>query len=136
MVENNNEWLRGRGIGRERLAGHIGDFLEGNGFKVEKAESAEPPETLVRSELAKMNPAVPTSGRRMSFRITPTSGGCAIWWLEPLSVTDGDRPRVDRFVRELFQHVERAVLTESHGTAKLTRAPGSHLPWEPPVAPR
>jgi hypothetical protein len=37
---------------------------------------------------------------------------------------------MERFVRELAAHLERAVLTESHGTAKVSRAPAGRWPWE------
>ena len=127
---DSTEWLRGRGIGRERLAGHLGEFLESNGFRVDRNESTEPPETSVKAELHRMNPAVPEGGKLLEFRLSPTSGGCAVWWVAPISISEADRARFLRLVRELHQHVERAVSTESHGTAKITRAPGSPLPWE------
>ncbi len=125
------EWLRGRGIGRERLAGHLGDFLESNGFRVDRAERPAPPETSLIAELVRRNPAVPDGGRRLELRLVPTSGGCAVYWVAPAEVSEADRPRLDRLVRELLQHVERSVSTGSHGTAKVARPPGLRLPWEP-----
>ena len=125
------EWLRGRGIGRERLAGHLSQFLEEYGFRVEKTESLEPAETRVSGELQRANPSVPASGRRFEFRIYPTSGGCAVDWLAPVAVEAADRGRFDRLVRELQQHLERSVSTESHGTAKISAPPGNRKPWDP-----
>src|SRR5271169_1462578 len=131
----NIDWLRGRGIGRERLAGHLGEFLTSNGYEVARSESEAPPATVVRAELKRTNPAVPPGARSLEFYLTPTSGGCAVAWVAPVIVEDGERARFDRLVRELMQYVERAVSTESHGTAKLSRAPASRLPWESPQAP-
>lgn len=124
------EWLRGRGIGRERLAGHFDDFLASNGFKVERLEDPEGPATTLRGELSRMNPAVPESGRHFEARLVPTSGGCAVYWVRPIEVAEADRPRLGRFVREMLQHVERSVSTGSHGTAKVARALGERMPWE------
>ncbi len=129
-AEDGVEWLRGRGIGRERLAGHIGDFLAANGFKVDRSESPTEAETTVRAELARMNPAVPEGGKRIEVRLVPTSGGCAVFWRTPLSVTDADRAKLDRLLKELLQQVERSVTTGSHGTAKISRPPGARMPWE------
>jgi hypothetical protein len=126
----NIEWLRARGIGRERLAGHLGEFLTSNGYEVARTESEAPPETVVKAELKRTNPAVPPGARSLEFHLSPTSGGCAVAWVAPASIVDGDRARFDRLVRELIQQVERAVSTESHGTAKLSRAPASRMPWE------
>lgn len=126
----NIDWLRGRGIGRERLAGHLGEFLTTNGYEVVRTETEAPPETVLKAELKRTNPAVPPGARSLEFRLSPTSGGCAVAWVAPQVVENGDRARLDRLVRELFQHVERAVSTESHGTAKLARAPACRLPWE------
>lgn len=125
------EWLRGRGIGRERLAGHLGLFLEGYGYQVERTESTDPAETRLTGELKKTNPSVPPSGRRFEFRLYPTSGGCAVDWIAPLVIEPGDRTRFERLVREIQQHLERVVSTESHGTAKVAPLPGARRPWEP-----
>jgi hypothetical protein len=129
-MAGNIDWLRGRGIGRERLAGHLGEFLTANGFELQRSETEEPPATELRAVLKRMNPAVPPSAQRFAFRITPTSGGCALAWIEPERVEEADRARADRFVRELVQHLERSVSTESHGTAKVSRTPGFRLPFE------
>ncbi|MCI4366488.1 MAG: hypothetical protein L3K08_01920 [Thermoplasmata archaeon] len=130
MAGSTVDWVRGRGIGRERLAGHIGDFLTGYGFTIDRSESTEPPETRVKADLAKMNPSVPESGRHFEFRLYPNSGGCAIEWVSPLEVPTTDRSRFDRLARELQQYLERIVSTESHGTAKLSTPPGGRRPWD------
>ena len=129
------EWLRGRGIGRERLAGHLTQFLEGYGFRVERTDSTEPAETRVAGDLQRPNPSVPASGRHFEFRLSPTSGGCAVDWIAPMSVEVADRGRFDRLVRELQQHLERIVATESHGTAKLSASPTGRRPWDAPGGP-
>jgi hypothetical protein len=136
MADSSVDWVRGRGIGRERLAGHIGDFLSGYGFKIDRSESTDPPESRVRAELLKMNPSVPESGRE--FRLYPNSGGCAIEWVSPLEIPAPDRSRFDRLARELQQYLERIVSTESHGTAKISTPPGGRRPWDgaaPPANP-
>lgn len=124
------EWLRVRGMGRERFAGYLGDFLASLGYRVDRTDSTEPSESRVHAELARMNPAVPDGARELSFRLYPTSGGAAVAWVGPTSVPTADRPRLDRLVREMVAHLERAVATETHATAKVTRAPDLRLPWE------
>jgi hypothetical protein len=135
MGDSSGDWVRGRGIGRERLAGHIGEFLTGYGFTVERTESTDPPESRVTATLVKMNPSVPESGRRFEFRLYPNSGGCAIEWVFPLDIPPAERSRFDRLARELQQFLERIVSTESHGTAKLSVPPGGRRPWEGPAPP-
>jgi hypothetical protein len=125
------EWLRVRGMGRERFAGYIADFLTAAGFSVERTESSEPAESRVRATLSKMNPAVPDGAKELEFRLFPTSGGAACIWVGPTSIPDPDRARLDRLVREMVSQLERSVSTESHATAKVTRAPAARLPWEP-----
>ena len=131
--DGTGDWVRGRGIGRERLAGHIGDFLTGYGFTVDRAESTEPPESRVTADLARMNPSVPDSGKHFEFRLYPNSGGCAIEWVSPLDIPAKDRSRFDRLARELQQYLERIVSTESHGTAKISTPPGGRRPWDGPA---
>ncbi|MCI4348787.1 MAG: hypothetical protein L3J93_01005 [Thermoplasmata archaeon] len=124
------EWLRVRGIGRERFAGHLSEFLTSVGFTVEKTESTEPSESHVVARLTRPNPAVPNAAKEMRFRLFPTSGGAAIAWIAPVSAPEGERSRLDRLVRELVAHLERSILTESHATAKVTKVPDVRLPWE------
>jgi hypothetical protein len=119
-----------RGIGRERFAGNLAEALGAFGYAVERSESAEPPESWVVGRLARMNPAIPDSAKELRFRLTPTSGGAAVAWVGPTEVPQGDRSRLDRMVRELASALERAVLTESHATARVTRSPDVRLPWE------
>ena len=130
MAES-TDWIRVRGMGRERFAGYLSDYLTTQGYAVERTESSEPAETRVTATLQRMNPAIPESARALSFRLTPTSGGAAVVWETPTQVPAHDRPRLDRMVREFVQHLERAVLTESHATAKVVPPPTSRLPWVP-----
>ncbi len=126
----NGEWLRVRGIGRERFAGYLADYLGALGYTVERTESAEPSESRVSAKLTRMNPAVPAAAQDVRFRFYPTSGGAALVFEAPTEVPDVDRPRMDRWVRELVLHLERAISTESHATAKVTKAPDARLPWD------
>ena len=129
MAANNGDWLRVRGIGRERFAGYLADYLGTLGYAVERTESTEPTESRLVGHLEKMNPAVPASANTLEFRFYPTSGGAALVWLQPIEVPTEERSRMDRFVRELQTHLERVVHSESHATAKVVRPPESHLPW-------
>jgi len=129
VVEGNGDWLRARGIGRERFAGYVAEYLETIGYAVERIESTEPMESRVRGRLGKMNPAVPPAAIALEFRLYPTSGGAALVWELPREVPTEERPRMDRLVREIQSHLERIVHTESHATAKIVRPTESHLPW-------
>ncbi|HTT73366.1 MAG TPA: hypothetical protein VMG99_04360 [Thermoplasmata archaeon] len=134
MGEGNGDWLRVRGIGRERFAGYVADYLTTLGYSVERSESAEPAESHLRAHLARMNPAVPPSASEVAFRFYPTSGGAALVWEVPTEIPAPDRARMDRFVREMTLHLERSVATESHATAKVTRPTDFRLPWDAPPA--
>jgi hypothetical protein len=129
MVESNGDWLRARGIGRERFAGYLADYLATLGYAVERTESNEPMESRVRGRLERMNPAVPPAASALEFRFYPTSGGAALVWTMPTEVPPADRPRMDRLMREIQAHLERVVHSESHATAKILRPAESHLPW-------
>jgi len=134
MTEN-GDWLRARGIGRERFAGYVTDYLTTLGYAVERTEITDPSETRLVARLSRMNPSVPPSANELGFRLYPTSGGSALVWQSPTSVGAPDQARMDRFVREIATHLERAIATESHATAKVVKPPTSHLPWETPSAP-
>jgi hypothetical protein len=127
---DDNEWLRVRGMGRERFAGHLADYLGTIGYTVARTDSTEPSESRIAAELSRMNPAVPDAGRSLKFTVVPTSGGAAVVWNSPLAVPAAERGRFDRLVREIAQHLERTVLTESHATARVSRSPELRLPWE------
>ncbi len=129
MGEGNGDWLRVRGIGRERFAGYLADYLGTLGYSVERSESTEPVESRLKGRLGRMNPAVPPAASALEFRFYPTSGGAAVVWEEPTIVPNGERPRMDRLVREIQSHLERVVHSESHATAKVVRPAESHLPW-------
>lgn len=125
------DWIRVRGMGRERFASYVGDYLTTIGYAVERGESAEPAETRLTAVLQRMNPAIPPSAKELRFRFTPTAGGAAAVWEFPSEVAPADRPRLDRLVREVLAHLERAVATESHATAKVVAPPKPRLPWNP-----
>jgi hypothetical protein len=131
-MANGNEWLRVRGMGRERFAGHLADYLGTIGYAVQRTDTTEPSESRVSAELKRMNPAVPDAARTLVFTVVPTSGGAAVVWTTPMTVPEPDRARFGRLVSEIAHHLERAVLTESHATARVSRAPDLRLPWETP----
>jgi hypothetical protein len=129
MAEGNGDWLRVRGIGRERFAGYVGDFLATLGYAVERTEGTEPMETRMSCELQKMSPALPPAAHSLQFRLYPTSGGAALVWEAPTDVPEDQRSRMDRFVREVEGHLTRAVATESYAIAEVVRPADPHLPW-------
>jgi hypothetical protein len=134
MGEGNGDWLRARGIGRERFAGYLADYLGSIGYRVERRDASDPMESYVKGELQKMSPAVPPAAHSLAFRLYPTSGGAAVVWQAPTEVPTDQKSRMDRLVREMESHLERAVHTESHATAKVVRPPSPHLPWTTPGA--
>jgi hypothetical protein len=132
MADANGDWLRVRGIGRERFAGYLAEYLTELGYAVEREESTEPMVTRVRGQLGRMNPAVPPSASALAFRLYPTSGGAALVWEAPVEIPEPERPRMDRLVREILAHLERSIATESHATAKVVRPTEPKLPWAVP----
>jgi hypothetical protein len=129
MGEGNGDWLRARGIGRERFAGYLADYLGSIGYAVERSETTEPSLSRLRGRLEKMNPAVPPVAKELTFRLYPTSGGAALVWETPLEIPADERARMDRLVAEISSHLIRAVATESHATAKIVTPSDSRLPW-------
>jgi hypothetical protein len=125
----NGDWLRVRGIGRERFAGYLADYLGTIGYTVERSESTEPSLSRVTGRLEKMNPAVPPAANELAFRFYPTSGGAALVWERPLEVPPEQKARMDRLVAEISSHLVRAVATESHAAAKVLTPSDSRLPW-------
>ncbi len=123
------DWIRVRGMGRERFAGYLSDYLATLGYAVERVDAMEPAETRLIAVLQRMNPAIPESAKELRFRLTPTAGGAATEWAFPTEVPSADRGRLDRLVREVVTHLERAVATESHATAKVVSPPKPRLPW-------
>ncbi len=136
MAPTSTEWLRVRGIGRERFAGYVAQYLASLGYTVERTESTDPPESRLIGRLERMNPAVPPSAAEITYRLYPTSGGAALVWETPTEVPPEEMPRLTRLVREIATYLERTVSTESHATAKVVPPPVSRLPWEPADAPR
>ena len=131
-MSEGTDWVRVRGMGRERSSGYVAEFLTSNGFEVTRSEGTDPVETRIHAKLGRMNPGVPTSLQSLEFRVVPTGGGSAVFWVNPVTIQGAEKSRVDRFVREFVAHLERAVMTESHATAKVTRAPSGRMPWDPP----
>ena len=131
MAEGNGDWLRVRGIGRERFGGYLADYLTSIGYAVERSESTEPMESRIKGRLEKMNPAVPPGAKELAFRFYPTSGGAALVWEAPTTIPPEELARMDRLMREMVAHLERAVATESHATAKIVRPSDPRLPWLP-----
>jgi len=129
MGESNGDWLRVRGIGRERFATYLAEYLGTLGYTVERTDVADPSESRVKGRLDRMNPAVPPAAAALEFRFYPTSGGAALVWEAPTDVPAEQRPRMDRLVKEISSHLERAIATESHATAKVLRPTESRLPW-------
>jgi len=129
MGEGNGDWLRVRGIGRERFASYLADYLGSLGYTVERTDLSDPVESRVKGRLDRMNPAVPPAAASLEFRFYPTSGGAALVWEAPTEIPAGERARMDRLVREISSHLERAIATESHATAKVVRPAESRLPW-------
>jgi hypothetical protein len=130
MGEGNGDWLRVRGIGRERFAGYLADYLGTIGYSVERSESSEPSLSRVRGRLERMNPAVPPVAHELAFRFYPTSGGAALVWETPVEIPADQKARMDRLVAEISSHLSRAVATESHATAKVLTPTDSRLPWQ------
>jgi hypothetical protein len=129
MGEGNGDWLRVRGIGRERFATYLADYLGTLGYTVERTDVTEPGESRIKGRLDRMNPAVPPAAAALEFRLYPTAGGAALVWEAPTEVPAEQRPRMDRLVREILSHLERAIATESHATAKVLRPAEPRLPW-------
>lgn len=130
-MTNNGEWLRGRGIGRERFATYLGDYLATLGFEVRKTEVAEPAHTELSATLARMNPSIPSSAKELTFELFPSSGGATLYWKGPAQIEANEAGRMDRFVREISTHLERVIATESHLASRVIKPPVVHLPWEP-----
>ncbi len=131
MAEGSADWLRVRGLGRERFATYLGDYLATLGYVVDKpATDPGATESRLSARLERANPAVPAGAALLSFRVYPTSGGAALVWESPTELREEDRSRMDRLVREIASHLERAISTESHATAKVIRPSTSRLPWE------
>jgi len=132
MNEGNGDWLRVRGIGRERFAGYLADYLATLGYAVRRDDLPERNESRLVGQLDRPNPAVPEAAASVAFRFYPTSGGAAVVWEAPSSLPTGQAGRMDRLVREISSHLERAISTESHATAKVVRPSVPCLPWEAP----
>ena len=130
MNEGAGDWLRVRGIGRERFAGYLSDYLASLGYSVRKDELVERNESRLTGTLDRANPTLPGAAASLAFRFYPTSGGAAVVWEAPNAMPPPELSRMDRLVREIASHLERAISTESHATAKVIRPSGAGLPWE------
>ena len=94
MGESNGDWLRVRGIGRERFATYLAEYLGTIGYTVERTEGSEPTESRVKGRLDRMNPALPPAASALEFRLYPTSGGAALVWQVPTEVPADERQRI------------------------------------------
>ena len=63
MGEGNGDWLRVRGIGRERFAGHLAEYLTTLGYAVERSESTDPAESRVAGRLTLSQSPLPSPMR-------------------------------------------------------------------------
>ena len=133
-------WLRVRGVGRERVARYLGEFLTGAGYTVEDQQDggSEASRSVIQATLTKANPAVVPFLVQIRLSVSPTAGGALITWESPRSAPpEAERPRAIRFLHEFLTHVERIIATESRGTAKVTRSTPHGLPFDetprPPV---
>ncbi len=133
-MSDNGEWLRGRGIGRERFATYLVDYLADLGFNVTKSEIADPAHTEIRARLTRMNPSVPASAKELDFELFPSSGGATLYWKGPAQIEPAEAGRMDRFVREVSTHLERVIATESHLASRVVKPPVVRLPWQPSSA--
>lgn len=127
---SHGDWLRARGIGRERFAGYLAEYLTTLGYTVERVDTNEPSLSRVTGKLERMNPAVPPAAAALAFRLYPTSGGAALVWEAPTEIPTEQRARMDRLVAEISSHLVRTVATESHATAKVSAPTDSRLPWQ------
>lgn len=134
MEGRNAGWLRVRGIGRERLARYVSEFLTGAGYRVEESadlQGGQPTSHLV-ADIARPNPAVPSSFNHLEFRTSPTTAGSALGWEEPRALAnDTERSRALRFATELLSNIEQRVALESRSPGRVTKE--GTLP--PPLAP-
>jgi hypothetical protein len=127
------EWLRSQGIGRERFAIALQDFLKDAGFDFTTEDRGEEG-TVITAQLRRPNPALPGSMHQLAFRLRPTGGGALLRWEAPVEIVAAERGGVDRFVREMRLQLERTVRTESHGTAKVVAPESGELPWVRPTS--
>lgn len=124
MEQSSAAWIRVRGVGRERLARFVAEFLTGAGYHVEETNdaNASTPTSHLVADLTRPNPAVPSSLRHLEFRTSPTAGGSLLRWEAPLSLEhEAERPRALRLATELSSNLEQRVALESRGTGKTSR---------------
>jgi hypothetical protein len=124
MEGHNPSWLRVRGIGRDRLARYVAEFLSGAGYRVEESNDTlgGNPASRIVAELARPNPAVPSSLHHLEFRTAPTAGGSLLRWEAPTALSnEAEKSRALRFATELLSNLEQRIVLESRGTGKITR---------------
>ena len=127
-----SEWLRVRGIGRERFAGNLADYLTGIGYTVERTrvDRTARRASLV-AQLTRMNPAVPEERARAALPPLPDQrrrrgrlGGAA-------EVPGADRRRLDRMVREIYGRTSSARSSRRATRRRRSPPPQARLPWGP-----
>ncbi len=129
-----NDWLRVRGVGRERLGRYLAEFLGESGYAVTEGEEpvAEGPSFKVSGTLKHPHHAIPPALTSLTVRFLPTSGGCQAVWEAPVDPVEGpDRARAERFVAEILARLDQRVATETRGTSRLVR----EHPGIPPFLP-
>ena len=129
-----NDWLRVRGVGRERLGRYLAEFLEESGYTVREMEEpvGATPSFKVSATLKHPHHAIPAVLSALAVRFLPTSGGCQAVWESPVTPVEGpDRARAERFVAEILARLDQRVATETRGTSRLVR----ERPGVPPFLP-
>ncbi|MDE1881441.1 MAG: hypothetical protein KGI89_12945 [Euryarchaeota archaeon] len=113
-----------RGIGRERLARYVSEFLSGAGYRVEEKNEllgGQPASRLV-ADLARPNPAVPSSFTHLEFLASPTAAGSSLRWEVPSKLAhESERSRAQRLATELLSNLEQRVALESRSAGRITK---------------
>jgi hypothetical protein len=131
-----NDWLRVRGVGRERLGRYLAEFLEESGYAVTELEEplGPTPSFKVTATLRRPHHAIPPALGTITVRFLPTAGGCQAVWEGPVATLAGsDRARAERFVAEILARLDQRVATETRGTSRLVRERPGTPPFLPPA---
>lgn len=124
------EWLRAQGLGRERLATYVAEYLRGRGYAVEIIEDGGT--SRLSAHVERPHPSVPPALADLRFSLVPSAGGSILSWDAPETVPSSELPRADRLAHELEQHLIRIASTQSHGVARLRPSLNAAAPWRRP----